>query len=772
MFSPLRLLSFSFIGLALIAVVGVVPAAAQQAAAPAAEIQPDRPDAIEKPKKRGFQWTPNSLQVVLRSGKRNHVFYVGEAVTFELGSVADRYEVRNYYGDVVGQGPVVRSAGARPNDAPQITCHVAQPGWYKLYLYGKPVVAAKKTVDPLDNLLGDVKKPTKDDEKAEQVRALWGDVVGGTTFVVFRNDPNFPPRPSLEQYKPGGSTDQVFRALSAMGPQRHSANADDPEKSIAALEKDIAIDRELYVGRDPVRPRPLMIAFGGGTKNLDGVRKIAEHFQHDVEYWEPRNEPNFGASPSDFVEKELKPFYETVKGVNPKLKVIGPGTVSYNQGLLKWIEAFFEAGGGRYLDGLSFHAYNCLNGDLFLARRALDELNGMLARYEVRPGLTADKLEKWQTEQGYFACVYGSYQPRLQGRWTMLEMMVYEQYGLPKEHNHLWYDRSHGFWDFPTWWENDDGGLNPAAPLMRVWSEELFGTRFERALDLGANGNRQYLGSLFRGGAKQVAVLQSAGSTDGRVVLKVTESNGVAATKVRLVSPFGVESDLPIDGGRVAVPVGELPVYVRLVTGQSVEVEPQAWGENFSRATGVKVTASGRAEHPATKPDTPAEKRIDNDPAKVVNGEYENWYRTLKREDQPWMSNVDAWPATVEIALPAPQTIARVVVFAAPPWQNQSTLVDYELQVERDGRWTTVERVQESTRTFKIFTPPTRTTVDTFFSDRWVFEHRFEPVTTAKVRLLVHATTHGGGATGEIREAGGQAGLQQITLRELELYGR
>ena len=59
----------------------------------------------------------------------------------------------------------------------------------------------------------------------------------------------------------------------------------------------------------------------------------------------------------------------------------------------------------------------------------------------------AENMEKWQTEQGFFACVYGAYQPRIQGRWTMTEMMMYEQFAIPKEHNHLWYDVSHGFWD-------------------------------------------------------------------------------------------------------------------------------------------------------------------------------------------------------------------------------------------------------------------------------------------------------------------------------------
>ncbi|MCE9603723.1 MAG: hypothetical protein K8U03_02345 [Planctomycetia bacterium] len=739
-----------------------------QTAPAATEVQPDRPDTIVKPKKRGFQWVANPQEVLPRSGKRNHIFYVGEPVTFELGPAADRFEIRNYQGDVVDQGSV-KPAG-RGADS-KITSKVALAGWYKLYVYGKPAVAPKKkAADPLDSLLEGPKKTSAADEKAEQVRALWGDVVGATTFVLFRRDANFPSGSAVEQYgEPTGTNDQVFRAMSGMGPQRHQADAEDPDKAIAALERDIAIDQALYMNRDPVRPRPLMIAFGGGTKNLDGVRKIVEHFKDAVEYWEPRNEPNFGASPTDFLEKELKPFYKTIKEVSPKLKVIGPGTVSYNITQFGWIEGFLKAGGAKYLDGFSFHAYNCVNGDLFLARRTLNELNELLARYD------ADKLEKWQTEQGYFACIYGAYQPRLQGRWTMLEMMVYEQFGLPKEHNHLWYDRSHGFWDFPTWWENGDGSLNPAAPLMRVWSEELFGTKFERALDLGPNGNRQYIGSLFAGDAssgKRVAVFQAAGSTDGRVVLKVKTASADLPKQLRVSSAFGVETDVAVVDGRAEVPVGELPVYVRIAKGQEVEVEPYDWGVNLARAEGVKVAASGSSEHPSDKPDTPAEKRTPNDIGKLVNGEYENWYRTLQREDHPWMSNVAQWPATVELALPTAQKISRVVVFAAPPWQNQSTLVDYELQVEREGSWVTIERIKEPTQTLRVFSPQTRTTTDSFFSDRWVFEHRFEPVTASKVRLLVHQTTHGGGATGDVGEAGGQTGLQQIVLREIEIYGR
>ena len=130
------LLAATCIGFALVSV------QAQPPNAPDARIQPDKPTEIAKPKKRGFQWTANPQEVVPRSGKRNHLFYLGEAVTFELGPAAHRFEVRDYHGDVIDQGPVAKGAA--------ITCRVTAPGWYKLYVYGKPVVAAaaKPATDP------------------------------------------------------------------------------------------------------------------------------------------------------------------------------------------------------------------------------------------------------------------------------------------------------------------------------------------------------------------------------------------------------------------------------------------------------------------------------------------------------------------------------------------------------------------------------------------------------------------------------------------------
>ena len=679
--------------------------------------EPDEPIHPEPARTKGWLKKSPPDQVVPNSGKRNHVFYLGEPVTFKLGGASSTYEVRNYWGALVDKGPA----------AAAVALNVKQPGWYKLYVYGK------------------------------DTRPEWGDVVGGTTFVIFRQNSNFPLLPGKDvvggTYYP--SMDEVMRGVIGMGPQRHAVqDASKPDETIKKLEGDFAIDKKYYLPFDPIRKRALMVAFPNGTKDLNGVRKIVEHFKDTVEYWEPRNEPNGGASGTAFAEKEMKPFYETIKSVDPKLKVMGPGTVSIGPQLLPWLEQFFKADGAKYIDVFSFHCYNNVNGDLWLARKSMDTLNVLLAKYG------ADKLEKWQTEQGYFACVYGDYQPRLQGRWEMLQMMVYEQYGLPKEHNHLWYDKSHGFWDVPTWWENDDGSLNPAAPLMRVWSEELFGTQFSKAFDFGPIGNKLYIGSLFSGPGKSVAAFMSAGSTDGQLELIVNQGD-----KIHVISAFGLEQDLAVKAGRVTLDVPELPVYVELAPGQTIETPPLDWGPNLAMGPGVTAAASGTGQHPV-------DKSIKNDIEKIHNGVLENWYWSQKKNDQPWMDDTKGFPAWVELRLPEPQDIARVIVYACPPWQWQGTLQDYELQYDDRGNWVTLEHVKEPLNTFSVLTPPTRTTVDSFFSDRWVFQHHFKPVKTAKIRLLVHNTTFGGGAMKMSDEAGGQTGPHQMNLREIEIYGR
>lgn len=656
------------------------------------------------------KWTDGKRpdQVAIQSGRRTNLFYVGEPVKFTLkGDAAVRYEVRDYYGNVVDKG----------TPAADLTLSVSEPGWYKLYLYGR--------------------------EKVEP----WGDSVGGTMFAIIRDDPNFPRLPDPSE--PGGeyAQDTPTRSILGIGPQRHAAkDAANPDKTIAEIEKGIAMEAKYYLPYDKARKRVLLVAFPNGTENIEGVKKIVAHFKDVVTYWEGRNEPNFKYKGAEYLEKELKPFYEAVKQVDPKLKVVAPNPVCVNPYGLAFIEDFLKAGGAKYLDAFSFHAYNNVNGDVWLARTSLDGLNRLLAKYG------ADKIEKWQTEQGFMCPVYGSYQPRLQGRWTMVRYMLFEQYGIPKEHDHYWYDRSHGFWDVPVWWENEDGGVNPAAPLIRVWAEEIHGTRFVRAFDFGPSGNDIFVGNLFQGSGKTVAAFMSAGMTDGKVDLLVRGGN-----RLKVVSAFGVVSSITAANGKATLPVAELPVYVELAKGQSLEVVPMDYGTNLAREEGTVITHS-----------TPSK----DDVAKLNNGFFENWYYLQGESPGPWTSPKETvYPAWVEMKFASPKSIGRVHVFAAPPWQGMGTLVDFELQYEKDGAWVALDKVREPTKTFKVYSPPVRCMVDSFFSDRWIFVHEFKPITTQKIRLLINKVTNGGGATPLVPEIGGQAGDQRITLREIEVYG-
>ena len=179
------------------------------------------------------------------SGRRSNIFYVGEPVKFTLkGNAAVRYEVRDYYGNVVDKG----------TPAEVTTLNVKEPGWYKLYLYG-----------------------------AEKVEP-WGDSVGGTMFAIIRDDPNFPRLPDGSE--PGGEyaagrpypLDPRHRARSGTRPRTPASRM----RPSSEIEKGIAMEAKYYLPYDKSRKRVLLVAFPNGTENIEGVRKIVEHFKDVV----------------------------------------------------------------------------------------------------------------------------------------------------------------------------------------------------------------------------------------------------------------------------------------------------------------------------------------------------------------------------------------------------------------------------------------------------------------------------------------------------------
>jgi hypothetical protein len=82
----------------------------------------------------------------------------------------------------------------------------------------------------------------------------------------------------------------------------------------------------------------------------------------------------------------------------------------------------------------------------------------------------------------------------------------------------------------------------------------------------------------------------------------------------------------------------------------------------------------------------------------------------------------------------------------------------------------TIETVNEPVKTFKVYSLPARCSVDSFFSDRCIFEHHFAPVTTSKLRLLVRDVTFGGWATADVEVVDGGVCPPPVVVREIEVY--
>ena len=171
----------------------------------------------------------------------------------------------------------------------------------------------------------------------------------------------------------------------------------------------------------------------------------------------------------------------------------------------------------------------------------------------------------------------------------MMQFMLFEQFGIPKEHNNLWSDMWAGF---GTYWEDyNTQTIEPTPALLRVYSEELFGKKFDQAVDFGSPGNNLYIGNVFASPDKSrfTLAMMTAAMTDGAVVLK-----GRSGSNLHIVSAFGAERELALDAsGQAVLALGELPTYVEYSSDQSVQVvKTSDLGANLALQPGVSVTAS------------------------------------------------------------------------------------------------------------------------------------------------------------------------------------
>ncbi len=699
---------------------------------------------------------PSSPSSVPISDFRNNLFYAGEAVNFHFANSAATYEVRDFYGHVVASG----QAG------PSVQLPVSEPGWYRLFAFGRAGSGN-------------------------------GAIDGATNFMIFRNDPRFYPRPADKAEGRNGGVDDVLRGIAAIGPERMAEpNQWFPSTQEASISQQIQSIQKYYLNpryQDPARPRDMLMGmhtqiyhpecgpWGPSClvpimEDTAALESFASTFAGFQGYYEGENEPNISgngkySNPASYAQIFFD-FARTMRKKDPTAKFMGPATVDLTSGSMQYIHDFLVAlaqkrdtngnSGLSYLDAFSFHAYNVINGDPVVARSLLSQLQGILDQVASQYNYpTLSTIPKWQTEQGQFNWLDGIHEPVHSGRWDMIQFMLFEQFNIPKEHNNLWSDMQAGFGTF--WEDYNTQVVEPAPALLRVYSEELFGKSFAQAVDFGNPGNNLYIGNVFASPDKSrfTLAVMTAAMTDGSLMLK-----GSPNSNLHLVSAFGVESDLRLDAsGYALLPVGELPTYVEYTSSQALQVvKNNDLGANLALQPGVSVTASDHSD---------ASKIIDGALNTSFGGGTDGYYGQAipsggSKDDSIW----------VEMDFPFPQSIATVVVYAGIPWQIRSSLTDYDLQVEQQGQWITVEHVQEDPKTLPLFAQADQAWIESFYSERSIFVHSLPiPITTQKLRLVVHDASYGGGGSRVVCQHGGQCSgsspddYHRVYIREIEAYG-
>jgi len=234
------------------------------------------------------------------------------------------------------------------------------------------------------------------------------------------------------------------------------------------------------------------------------------------------------------------------------------------------------------------------------------------------------------------------------------------------------------------------------------------------------------------------------------------------AKSLDLVDAWGNASTAPVQNGKATLTLAQLPLYVRLPRGAELVAPKLNFGRNVAALAQFSYsTTSGKSDF-----------------ALLNNGVVETYHAGNPNGDtngaKIWTGDlpgdVASTPQTLEMRFEAPQTLETVVIRGVRADNAFCALLAYDLQWQDGETWKTIESVKRPM-------PPSEEarTADAsraiWMDDTNFFVHRFKPVTTSRLRLVVHDVTHGF-VSDAVSRAWGNAIPQKLMLREVELYAR
>jgi hypothetical protein len=166
---------------------------------------------------------------------------------------------------------------------------------------------------------------------------------------------------------------------------------------------------------------------------------------------------------------------------------------------------------------------------------------------------------------------------------------------------------------------------------------------------------------------------------------------------------------------------------------------------------------------------------------------YNTALTTRGMQGAPYIDDTGSYPAWADVTWASAQTLDTILVIAAPPWQEQGTLLDFDVQyLLADGvTWQTAETITEPSLASTVSDPnavsfPFVTykgdvgcSVEQFFSGRYVFYVRLgAAVSTKGVRVFIRNATYGGNTNALENEVLTHltAFGKNFTLRQISAY--
>ncbi len=450
-----------------------------------------------------------------------------------------------------------------------------------------------------------------------------------------------------------------------------------------------------------------------------------------VRYYEgPINEP--GMNDTALAQK-CRLFRAGIKGGNSGAVVTGPSPVDI---VNNW-SVFFAGGGHQYLDELSFHDYNTfVMGNMCMARTQIENMIALKNRYA--PGLPMAQTEAMSafTCNGGGASSIGLFMPRVSSS-AMLKLIVWEQYGVPKERNSYWYDYSGGFWSVAAFQWTGDGGPLPITVLQRVLSEEVFGKQFSYRLDMGSvAGNAVATGSVYK---------SHAGSTSASTVVLIAASHIPSATvdlnivgttaALTVVDAFGNTSTVTPSAGVVTVPIDDVPTYIELPAGVTCSVHQfMGWGTSPNPSVSRSATTSTLGGSAKTA---------------LCDDAFMTQYTGGTSSPGVAYSGITVPDAAI-LLFPSTIVADRVIVFNPCAWQASSVLTTFTVDTTTNSgsSWTTGATVDVSADAVSTQFGTTGATTgcgyETFWKQQRIFPVELGGVSCNGIRISVSETSYGG----------------------------